>query len=186
MKSRIFTFRIILFLLFIIANSCNRYLDVVKNKSDVPVKQGSFEFYSDSNLLIYKSNVILTRDTEKIYPKSFTVRLPKKLRYYEFVGSSDFALYYDGGQVIFIKVDLENKEPTKDTVCTPSPNQLNEFIQSNLSTGNGKYDIKKISFYTGRKNTIIKKGGATILLYNIYPKDYDQFFDDVNKFRVIN
>lgn len=185
-RLRSLTLNTILLLLIGFASSCNRYLDVIRYNDSVPMKQGFFEFYPDSNLLIYKSKVVLTSDAEKIYPKSFKVKLPKKLKYYELFGSSDFALYYDKGQVIFIKVDLENKKPAQDTVYTPSKEQLNEFIQFKISTGNGKYDIKEIPFHAERKNVIIEKGSAVILLYNIYEENYDLFFDYVNEFSFIN
>ncbi len=54
----------------IVLQSCNRYIDKSVG-SVVPVQQGYMQFYSDSNILEYRSNVGLTRIQEKIYPKSF-------------------------------------------------------------------------------------------------------------------
>ena len=176
---------VLLFALFSFLSSCNKYLDVSKSNS-IPIRQGFFEFYHDSNLLIYKTNVILTRDTEKIYPKSFKIKVPKKLKYYEFKSSSDFALYYDKGQVIFIKIDLDSKNAMNDTTYIPTREQLNEFIQFKTSIGDGKYDIKKIPLYQESKSAIIQKGDAVILLYNIHAENYNQFFEYVNEFKFIN
>ena len=148
-----------------------------------PVEQGSLKFYTDSNFFTFKTNLVLTRDTEKIYPKFFEVALPKKMKYYEFINSTDFSFYYDKGQVVFIKIELE-KVSNKDTTYTPTKEKLEEFIQS-LSTNGNKYDIKKIILSKGRRNTILNKGEATILLYNIVEDNYNQFFTYLSSLRFI-
>lgn len=164
--------------------SCRTYVDATKGNT--PVEQGSFKFYTDSNLFIFKTNVILTRDKEEVHPKFFEVTLPKKIKYYEFINSSDFGFYYDKGQVVFIKIELEPKIKNKDTTYSPSAEKLKEFIQSGLKTGGAKYDIKKIPVYTGRRNVILIRGDAMILLYNITDNNYSQFLDYLNRFRFIN
>lgn len=146
--------------------SCNRYIDVSTGKT-IPVQQGYLNIYQDSNVLTYRSNISLTRDTEKIHPKPFKVKLPKRIKYYEFVGSSDFFFYYDKNQVVLIKVNLESQNTILDTSYIPSDAGLNEFFQ-HVSTGSRKgYNIKEITSRVGRANRIIKKGDAEILLYNI-------------------
>lgn len=183
MKRFEFKYYPILFIL-ITFTSCGRYLDTVKKTSIIPVKQGYFDFYPDSNLFTYRSSVVLTRDTEKIYPKSFSVKFPKNLKYYELVRSSNFAFYYDKGEVIFIKVDLENKVSAEDTIFFPSQEQLEQVIEYELNTANNnKYDIKKIPFDKHRKSSLIRKGDATILLYNIRKENYDLFYNFVNTFK---
>lgn len=175
----------VLFIL-IALSSCGGYLDTVKKTAIIPIKQGYFDFYPDSNLFTYKSSVVLTRDTEKIYPKSFSVKLPKNLKYYEFVSSSNFAFYYGKGEVIFIKVNLEGKESAEDTAFFPSQEKLQQFIEYELNTANNnKYDIKKIPFDKNRKTLLIRKGNATILLYNIQKGNYDLFYDYVSTFKFI-
>src|SRR5438477_11918240 len=101
----------------LVMSSCNRYIDVANGST--PVEQSSLKFYTDSNLFTFKTNIVTTRDTEKIYPKFFEVALPKKIRYYEFINSSDFGFYYDKGQVIFIKIELEPKMRSQDTTYNP-------------------------------------------------------------------
>lgn len=175
-----------IFFIVITLVSCGKYLDAVKKTSVIPVKQGYFDFYPDSNLFTYKSSVVLTRDTEKIYPKSFSVKLPKNIKYYEFVSSSNFAFYYGKEEVIFIKVNLEGKESTEDTALFPSQEKLQQFIEYELNTANNKkYDIKKIPFDKNRKTSLIKKGNATILLYNVQKGNYDVFYDYVSTFKFL-
>lgn len=184
MSLKSFSHLVLLFICSIIV-SCNRYIDLAKNKTHLPIMQGYFDFYPDSNILLYKTNVILTRDTEKIYPKAFKVRLPKRLRSYELSGSTDFGFYYDKKQVIFINIDLDNKEVKRDTTYSPNEDELNNFVLYKASTSNHKYNIKEIPMNSKRKQMFIKKGAATILLYNIEPKNYDLFYEYANGFSFI-
>lgn len=174
-------------LLFICSTivSCNRYIDRATSNDNVPERKGYFELYPDSNIFTYKTNVILTRDTEKIYPKAFKVKLPKGLKSYELTGSSDFSFYYQKKQVIFIRVDLENNKSNQDTSYSPTEDELEKFVQSKLTLTKSKYNIKEIPMNPKRRQMFIKKGEATILLYNIEPKNYDLFYGYVNSFSFI-
>jgi hypothetical protein len=174
----------ILLFLFVFT-SCGRYIDKVSSKQSLPVKQGYFDFYPDSNILVYTSTIGLKRDTEKIYPKHFKITLPKGIKYYELTGSTDFTIYYDSKQVFFIRVDLE-KNVTGDTMYIPKRDELGRFIQSSLTLKKSKYDIKEIGFNENRKNVFIRKGAATILLYNIKPSEYDLFYKSANTFNFVN
>lgn len=179
-----FTILSILLCLFLFA-SCGRYIDKVNSSQSLPVRQGYFDFYPDSNVLVYTSTVGLTRDTEKIYPKQFKVTLPKGIKYYELTGSTDFGIYYDKKKVFFIRIDLE-RNVTGDTMYIPMRDELQRFIQSGLALKKSKYDIKKIEFIESRKNVFIRKGRATILLYNIKPSEYDLFYKSANTFSFVN
>lgn len=165
-------------------SSCNRYIDVAGGSSSI--EQGTLKFYADSNVFTYRTNIVATRDQEKVYPKFFEVALPKKIKYYEFINSSDFGFYYDKGQVVFIKIDLEPKRRRIDTAYTPLKKELEEFVQTELKTRRSKYDIKNISLIEGRRNIIITKGDATILLYNITSDNENQFLSHLNTFRFID
>lgn len=175
-----------LYLSLFIVSSCARYVDTVRSYSNGSAKNDFFQFYPDSNVFRYQSNVVLTRDTEKIYPKFFEVKLPKKIRYYEFIGSTDFSFYYDKGQTIFIEVNLEKNKISQDTVYNPSRDQLDEFIESTAQTGNEKYNLKAIPFNGNRKHLVMQRGNATILLYNVEDKNFDLFYEYISKFRFIN
>lgn len=164
--------------------SCGRYIDKVNNQQSLPVKQGYFDFYSDSNVLAYTSSVGLTRGNGTIYPKHFKVNLPKGIKYYELTGSTDFSIYYESKQVFFIRVDLEKNE-AGDTVYVPNRDELESFIQSKLTLRKSKYDIKEIDYNPSRKHVFIRKGAATIFLYNIKPREYDLFFKSATSFSFI-
>jgi len=182
MRASLITAVIALLVVFSMS-SCRTYIDATNGST--PVEQGSLKFYTDNNLFTFKTSIILTRDKEEVHPKFFQVTLPKKIRYYEFINSTDFGFYYDKGQVVFIKIELEPVSKRSDTIYTPLKGQLEEFLQADLKTGGGKYDIKKIPFYKDRKNAIITKGDATIILYNITDNNYDQFLKYLNRFEFI-
>lgn len=184
MRSKTFIFLPVFLLVIFGISSCYRYIDATNG--DTVIEQGSLKFYSDSNLFAYKTNIIATRDKEMIYPKYFEVTLPKKIKYYEFINSTDFGFYYEKGQVIFIKIELDSKIQSKDTTYIPSTEKLDEFIQLVIKTNGKKLDIKKITASKGRRNFIIIKGDATILLYNITNDNLKQFLDDLSSFKFIN
>jgi len=174
-----------IFLFLFVFSSCGIYIDKVSSNQSLPVKQGYFGFYPDSNILVYTSTVGLKRDTEKVYPKHFKVTLPKGIKYYELTSSTDFSIYYDSKQVFFMRVDLESNA-TEDTMYIPKQDELENLIQSGLTLQKSKYNIKKIGFNESRKNVIIKKGAATILLYNIKSSEYDLFYKSANTFSFVN
>jgi hypothetical protein len=165
--------------------SCSKYIDITKNKTHVPIMQGYLDFYPDSNILFYKTNVGLTSDMEKKYPKAFKVKLPKGLKFYELSNSTDFIFYYNKRQAVVINIDADYKEITGDSVYFPTKAELDNFILYNTSTSNHNYNIKEIPMKSMGKQVFIKKGAATILLYNIEPKNYDLFFKYVNSFSFI-
>ena len=176
----------LLIFLFSVCSCTTNYIDTVGNHSQIPVNSDFFQFYPDSNVFRYKSNIVLTKDTEKVYPKFFEVTLPKKIRYYTLIGSTDFSFYYDKNQVVFIKIDIEGTKSNTDTVYTPSREQLDEFIESEVRAGSGKYNLKNTSFNPSRKHLVMQKGDAAILLYNIEGKNLDLFSNYVGQFRFIN
>jgi hypothetical protein len=177
------------FLLFtLLLSSCTQhYLDALEKGNKEPVKSNFFEIYSDYNIFRYQSNVAMTRDTEKIYPKHFEVRLPKNIVHWEINNITDFGFYYDHGQVVFIKLKLENAMSKPDSIYTPSRDELTKLIEEGLSTsGNKRYDIKGMKSLTERKNLIVDKGNALIILYNIKADALDDFSKEIKEFKFLN
>lgn len=166
---------ILILVVLVVANlaACNRYIDKIYSGKDIQYYY--LHPFLDSNIFKYKTDVILTRDTEKIYPKSFEMVLPKKMRFYEIMGSTDFSFYYNHKQVICMKINLEKKEPVKDSVYTSiALGQIEKFV-STIRTGSDKFDLQKIDPIPGRKHVILQKSYATILLYNILPGNIETY-----------
>lgn len=174
-------------MLMCVIYSCNRYIDTVKSKVSTPIMQGYFDFYSaDSNVLVFKTNVGLKRDTETVFPKAFKVKLPKGLKFYEISGSTDFGFYYANNQVVFINVKAFDNVLEGDTSYSPQGDELGELTLHKLSTTNNKYNIKNIPINDSRMQTIIKKGSAMILLYNIKQNNYSRFLEYIKEFSFID
>lgn len=176
---------LLLFVAIITICSCNRYIDTTKTKRQISLKPGSFDFYPDSNVLFYDSNVKLKMDDVVLYPKSFKVTLPKKLKWYTFSNSKEFLFFYSKRQVVVIKVDLENQMLLRDTIYSPNEAELSNFISYKLHSTGNKYNIKDIPFDSNRKHMFIEKGAATILLYNIEVENYDSFYENAMSFNFV-
>lgn len=174
----------IILVLSIYNTSCNRYFDAVAEKDKLPKTVGYLTIYPDSNLFLYKSNVALNRDIEKIYPKSFKITLPKDLKYYEVVGSTEFVFYYANNQAVMVKVDLDRKSSAIKNYLSYVPNdqEIEQIVQSKLASAQSKYDIKKIRIPAKNKQYVVKEKGVFLLLYNIQPKNYDIFVKSLKSF----
>jgi len=174
----------LLLLLLFQASSCNHYIDKVTGERKMQIMQGSMTFYPDSNILIYRSAVGLRMDSEILKPKPFYAKLPKGLKWYSITNSQSFAFYYSDQQVVAINIDLSNKSFIRDTVYEPTKTELDDFINNNTSD-HGKYDMRYIKFNPQRKQRIIQKEAATILLYNITSENFSEFSEYLEGFRFL-
>lgn len=173
----------LLLLVLFQGSSCNHHIDKVIGERKVQVMQGSMTFYPDSNILIYRSHVGLKMDNEILKPKPFYAKLPKGLKWYSMTNSQSFVFYYSHQQAIAINIDLSNNV-SQDTVYQPTEAELNNFINS-ISSHYGKYDIRKVKFNAQRKQRIIKKEAATILLYNITSENFSEFSEYMEGFQFL-
>jgi hypothetical protein len=175
------------FYLFLICAicSCKSYVDS-KINTTTTIRQGHFDYNLDYNMLIYRSNVISTRDQEKLYPKAFEVLIPKKIRYYKIIDSSDFLFCLDKKQYIYINIDLgKNNKVKNDTSYTIIKEDFKDLIISKFA-GMRKIDINKFKSLSDRKHIILEKGGAKIWLYNIIPSNFNQYYAYLNNFKFID
>lgn len=185
MKSTLSTFHLLLFLILIGTESCNRYIDQVKTERRISAMQGSFTFYPDSNVLIYKSNIKLGMDTEVYTPRPFYTKVPKRLLWYKMANSTSFSFFYKAKQVIAIYIDLSAVGVSKDTAYIASDFDREQFLPHFSVDLHTKYDLWNIEMIKGRKHFLIRKGAATILLYNILPRNYDSFIEEMKQFRFL-
>lgn len=127
----------------------------------------------------YESNILLKKDNEAYEPIAFEIDLPKKLKYWEVINSSSFGFYYSHKQVIFISTNIFKNTIDRDTVYTPTRNEIAEIIDKFFYTsGHPKWDIKNIEIMGSRENLILKEGSAIILMFNVKDslfKDYYRF-----------
>jgi hypothetical protein len=168
-----------------IITSCNRYIDSARRIQKTAVADGAFHFYADSNVLHYKNKIGLSRDKQVSYPKAFEVALPKSIRHYFFSNSQEFYFYYDDNQTIFININLEDNGLASDSFYVPDKIIIDNHISKNLISSKEKYNINKISFKSVRKQAIIRKGAATILLHNIKEENYTKFLNLLSDFKFV-
>lgn len=174
----------LLLLLLLQASSCNHHIDKVTGERKIQIMQGDMTFYPDSNILIYRSGVGLRMDGEVLNPKPFYAKLPKGLKWYSIANSQSFVFYYSHQQVVAINIDLSNKAFMRDTMYEPTGAELDNFINSS-TPDHDVYDIRKIKFNPQRKQRVIKKEGATILLYNITSDSFNKFSEYMEGFRFL-
>ncbi len=164
--------------------ACNRYIDAVAKEDKLPKTVGYLAIYPDSNVFSYKASITLTRDKEKIYPRSFKIALPKDLKYYEVVGSTHFVFYYNNNQSVMVVVDLEDSTSVAENGLSyiPKADEIDQIIQSKLTLTKSKFDIKRIPLNAKYKQLVVKRKWVTFLLYNIAPRNYDLFVNYLSSF----
>jgi len=188
MKALTQLFNILSCIILITSTGCSHKMYVDTTGEQIKIDDGYLASYTDSNVFVFKTKVYGTRDTEKIYPKFFEISLPKNIKYFRFMGQNEFEFYYSKKQVIYIKIDLEDKGMNKiDTVYSLSRNETYDLIHFDeySRSDTSKYILQRISFKKSRKTTVVKKGAATILLYNIVPEKNPKFLDLVKQFKFL-
>lgn len=183
MLSKLLTFLIPIYF-FSLLVSCNKNTALDK-KNEIEKKSSYLTSYNDSDIFIYKSNIAISRDAEILYPKSFKIVLPKGLKSYEVLHPCDFSFYYPNKQIIYIKIDLDKKHSDLDTTYVPSENEFTGILRNNYSLLNSSNNFKNNYSVSGAKKIIIKKSEATILLYNIKPRNYKYYYNYLKQFKFL-
>lgn len=134
-------------------------------------------------LFKYKSDIYVSRGTEKRYPKAFEIEVPHELKEYDFINFSEFALYFSQKQAILIITPLfEPIYEEKDTFYFPVKEELISFIEDDFDLVENKYFRKKNIILEGRKNAILSKDSTRIVLLNIQPQEFNKYLDFAKTF----
>ncbi|MFZ4412473.1 MAG: hypothetical protein ACOYOV_05255 [Bacteroidales bacterium] len=156
--------------------SCSAQKKVSLNFED---KSCNIKEFENHLLFKYKTNNFITRDKEKFKPISFEIQLPKKVKFWEVINSTNFGFYYKQNQVILITTTAIDKngfnldgiyispENQIDSIYIPSKHSIEKMICDFETSGYKKWDIKKIRIIKNRKNLVVRKENITILLLNI-------------------
>ena len=159
----------------------------LSGQNDIKFKQEIYIENKDTCIFFkFIPNVTYNRGDNEIYkPKPFEISLPKEIRYWEAISSSNFGIYYKSNQVIFINTDLYNSSNNKsDSIYTPSEKEMENLITTIYVTSRKKRrDIKEIPVLKDRKYQILKKQGVIILLYNIKNKNYNDYLKLIKTFK---
>ena len=146
----------------ILSNACTHYLD-----KNYRFTGKDYEFISlkDKNIFSCTSNLILTRDTEKIPSTKFKLYLPKNIKTFNVGDMNEFIFYYPNKQYFIIHMDNERKHiVSNDTLYTPNYKELEPFIEKL-----GTPIVKELGTHKRERRVrlIFKRRNASILLYNI-------------------
>jgi hypothetical protein len=150
-------------LLLLVASGCSPRANKATHS---PVMQGNFSFYPDSNVLVYRKPGADTSVFNPLY-----IQLPQGITRYT-MSDNSFVIHYAHQQEIIINLDLSGKTFYTDTSYTPQAKEISAYVKG------GKLN-------THRRQYIIKKGIATILLYNIQRKNFDAFNSELQKLKVL-
>jgi len=174
-----------IFAFCVVLSSCNHYIDQSKTLQSWPIMQGEMQFYPDSNVLEFKSNMVFRADTEKWPARSFYSQFPKGLIWYDFDYGASFIFYYSDKQVIAIWINIQNLPNKPDSIFVPSGDYVTEFRNAKLVPSGHKYNIREIPYMNNRKQVLIRRRDAMILLYNIKQRNFDNFLKKIETFKFI-
>ena len=176
---------VLIFILNMALSSCNRYIDQYRTLKSWPIMQGQMDFYPDSNVLNFKSNMIFRADTEQWPAKPFYMQFPKQLKWYDFDYGSSFVFYFPNKQVIAVWINLMNQPNKPDSVYVPSEDEVETFRNAKLMVSDHKYNIRAMPYMADRKQLMMRQKDAMILLFNIEQKNYETFLKRVQTFKLL-
>jgi len=183
--AQILKYPLLIIILNIGLSSCNRYIDQYRTLKSWPIMQGEMNFYSDSNVLKFKSNMIFRADTERWPAKPFYMQFPKRLKSYDFDYGSSFVFYFSNKQVIAVWINLMNQPNKPDSVYVPTEDEVETFRNAKLMVSDHKYNIRYIPYMAKRKQLMMRQKDAMILLFNIEPKNYETFLKRAQTFKLL-
>lgn len=177
---------------------CFGGFSIAQNKADSFVyskkicDDEQYVFNNDSVcFFIFKTKCHAILDTEIYFPYFFETQIPKGLKTGLFLGFDEFNFFYGKGQIVFIDIPFITKVISNDTSYVPTKALIEYYIDEKFY----RYSNKKLSLldmaYKGiryrriRKNFIIKRGPATILLFNIKRRNFNHYLVSLNTFKLL-
>jgi hypothetical protein len=143
---------------------------------------GVLSFEKTYNHLFYRSTRKLTRDTEIIFPVSYSIKVPKKIRYCEvgFLGKSLFD--YGDSQFVII---VQNDEPSLSESNNLTEEDWQKLVMGKFeSTRLHRMKLDAFQLLNGRSSMILKKDSISIVLYNIKKSHFKTFVDHVRTLQI--
>lgn len=99
-------------------------------------------------------------------------------------GFAAFGFRYSDQQTVYVYIDYYTKNTMDTTYRVRRQDEIERLLLDDLDDINyqDKLDIDNNPFSPDRDTWLIKKGPATILLYNIRNQDLARFLQDANSF----
>ena len=152
--------------------------------TSIRTKYDSLKVYPDSSIYIYSSPFIARADTQSIYPQHFRIKLPPDLRHASIADMDEFGFLFKKKQVIYIYLNRDAANTGDTTFTITNEEEIDILLHDKLAAINHKkpLNIGRNPYSTNRTTMIIKKGNATILLYNVTKKEQTRFFTYAGSF----
>jgi hypothetical protein len=143
----------------------------------------SVQVFQDSVIYTFCSNLTAWTQEHRIYPLHFRIRLPPNLLSTYASGMESFGFQYDNRQVIYVWLDYEDHTTADTTYYIHQEREIRPLLlKLDRINDDTKLCIDDNPYDPSRETRIIKRGKATILLYNINKEDSTLFFNYATSF----
>ncbi|MDO6432486.1 hypothetical protein Q4E93_17915 [Flavitalea sp. BT771] len=134
-------------------------------------------YYQDSVVYLFNTNMIPRSDNEFIRPLLFRIKLPAGLLCTYTSGFDAFGFLYPEKQVVFVHLDPygENFHDTSYRIMDKRETERLLLYKLNTLNHRDQLDMDGNPFDPNRSTWLIKRGKATILLYNINNENASRF-----------
>lgn len=150
--------------------------------------QETIKYLPDAVEFSFLATQPLRADNQVTRPIDFSIILPPNpLAKYSF-GIDAFGFRYDGKQIVYIYIDYISPGKKDTTYQIKNQLEIEELLVDKLSLINtsDQLDIENNPFIQERKTFLIRKGAASILLYNIFVNQSQRFVRSAQTFSFIN
>ena len=153
-----------------------------KGQSHAPVD--NLLSYPDSIVYTFTPHLVPQKDTEPLPPLLFKIKLPPHVLSSYTSGFDAFGFRYTDQQTVYVYIDYYEKNATDTAYRVIRENEIEHLLLDDLNAINyqNKLDIDNNPFSPARETWLIKKGPATILLYNIRKENMTRFLRDADSF----
>ncbi|HVU54130.1 MAG TPA: hypothetical protein VHD83_03705 [Puia sp.] len=140
--------------------------------------------YPDSIVYTFTPHVVPQADKEPLPPLLFKIKLPPHVLSNYSSGFDAFGFRYSDRQTVYVYIDYYDKNASDTSYRVTHPNEIERLLLDDLNAINyqNKLDIDNNPFSPARETWLIKKGAATILLYNIQKENMPRFLHDAASF----
>jgi hypothetical protein len=144
----------------------------------------SVRVFPDSVVYTFCSGLTAWAENQRTYPLHFRISLPPKLLSTYASGMESFGFQYAGKQVIYVWLDYKDSLSVDTSYRISREDDIEELLLDKLNMINdaARLDIENNPYKKERETWIIKKGKATILLYNIDKRSVDHFLAYISSF----
>jgi len=153
-----------------------------KGQSHTPVD--NLSVFADSIVYTFTPHLVPHADKDPIPPLLFKIKLPPHVLSSYTSGFDAFGFRYPDQQTVYLYIDYYDKKAVDTSYRVILPDEIEHLLLDDLNAINyeNKLDIEKNPFSTEREPWLIKKGQATILLYNIRKENMTRFLHDADSF----